>query len=456
MKLCIQYRTWLRMLVVLCCTACTTILFAQQPVVRNYKRTDYSSGQQNWWIDMTETGVMLFANGRGLLTFDSQEWCSYPLSNFSDVRAVHYNKVQDRIYAGGTNELGYFSHDSLSGRLTYCSLTTALPDDSHDFGEIWAIFQCENGNYVFSAKHHVLVMKPGGEFVTFRVPHAINCSALTPFGTILACRERVYTIRNMKLQPLAGSEALEGKTVRAITPLDDGRVLFATDCEGLWIYDGEHTESWNLDISDWLASNIIFCVARQGETIAFGTVRGGLAVRNLKDGSTLYANAGTGLQNNTVLSMRFDPQGNLWLGLDQGLAYVQVQSPYRELLSQNSTCGTGYTTLVDNGRILLGTNQGLYTLPWPVPSSAEPPVPVLMSGLSGQIWSLRNIGATYCAAATTAHGTYRAQRYAALMGWRVHGTSNRYPTSRSWQSLATTAGWQCWRRRPDSGTCATV
>ncbi len=387
-----SHLTQRRTLMAMLCWLCTAVVVAQQPVVNNYRPTDYSSGKQNWWIDMTETGVMLFANCQGLLTFDSEEWCTYPLNNFSDVRAVHYNKVQDRIYAGGTNEIGYYCHDPRVGSLKYNTLTDQLATDARDFGEIWAIFQCENGNYVFSAKHKVLVMKPGGEFVTFSVPHAINCSALTPYGTILACRERIYTIRNMKLQPLAGSEALAGKTVRAITPLDDGRVLFATDCEGLWIYDGEHAEPWTLDISDWLASNIIFCVARQGETIAFGTVRGGLAVRNLKDGTTLYANAGTGLQNNTVLSMRFDRQGNLWLGLDQGLAYVQVQSPYRELLSQNSTCGTGYTTLVDGGRILLGTNQGLYTLPWPVPSSAEPPVPVLMSGLSGQIWSLRNIG----------------------------------------------------------------
>ena len=53
-------------------------LSAQQPVVHNYVRTDYHGGKQNWSIDMTVSGIMLFANDDGLLTFDSQEWRTYP------------------------------------------------------------------------------------------------------------------------------------------------------------------------------------------------------------------------------------------------------------------------------------------------------------------------------------------------------------------------------------------
>lgn len=363
---------------------------AQQPVVRNYTRTDYASGRQNWCIDQTPTGVTLFANTQGLLTFDSREWHTHPLPNFSDVRAIYYERERDIIFAGGSNELGYFEHEPPNGRLRFRSLVGGLPAEAHDFGEVWAIFRCSNGNYVFQAKRHVFVMRPDGSFRVFRTDRAIMASSVSPFGTILAMRGGLMVIRDMKLQELSGTDVLADKQVQSILPMPDGRVLFATAADGLYVFDGQATTPFELPITPWLRENQIFCATLRGMTLALGTVGGGAAIVDLRPGGqTYFANRSTGLGNNTVLSLRFDVMGNLWLGLDQGLAFVLTQAPYKELLGHDNPYGSGYASLIDGGRLWLGTNQGLYVCPWREGITTEMLAPVPQ--LTGQVWSLRRI-----------------------------------------------------------------
>ena len=334
-----------------------------------------------------------------------------PLSNYSTVRCVHYDPDRDIIYAGGSNEFGYFEHDAVTGSLSYHSLIMELPEEERDFGEMWAIFRCDNGNYVFQAKQDVFVMKPSGEFVCFHVPVDILSSALSPMGTILASRDTIYTIRGMKLQKLAGTERLAGEIPLSILPYNN-KVLFATAHHGLFVYDGQTVEPWSLDITPYISEHQIFCAALQGDVLAVGTVRGGIVVKNLKTGKTSYTNLSTGLQNNTVLSMHFDALGNLWVGLDQGIAYVLTEAPFQELLGRESRYGTGYTSLIDGQHLLLGTNQGLYSTPWPPAVSATPPALRLLSGMTGQVWSLRGISGTILC------GGNRG-------AWQIHGDACR-------------------------------
>lgn len=79
-----------------------------------------------------------------------------------------------------------------------------------------------------------------------------------------------------------------------------------------------------------------------------------------------YFNENNGLRNNTVLSVAFDGQGNLWAGLDSGIDHVCLSSPFTNLYSYPYSYGTGYAAAVENGYLYLGTNRGLYYTSYPV------------------------------------------------------------------------------------------
>ena len=90
------------------------------PDIVNYPRDIYNAGTQNRGVVQDRNGVLYFANYQGLLSFDGTYWKNYPLPNKTVVRSVAIGK-DNRIYAGGEDEIGYFSPDK-AGRLVYTSL----------------------------------------------------------------------------------------------------------------------------------------------------------------------------------------------------------------------------------------------------------------------------------------------------------------------------------------------
>ena len=73
-----------------------------------------------------------------------------------------------------------------------------------------------------------------------------------------------------------------------------------------------------------------------------------------------YINNLNGLQNNTALTMEFDRSGSLWLGLDCGIDRIFLDSPIENLYGSINSKGAGYCSLIKDGTIYLGTNQGLF------------------------------------------------------------------------------------------------
>jgi len=108
----------------------------------------------------------------------------------------------------------------------------------------------------------------------------------------------------------------------------------------------------------------------------------------------MFLNTYSGLQNNTVLSAAFDNQQNLWLGLDNGIDYVLLNSPVMNLFGTNNLYGAGYTSYLKKNILYFGTNQGLYYTGYPYSGGSMPLKLNLINGMEGQVWSLTEIDNT--------------------------------------------------------------
>ena len=376
---------------------------AQRPLLYNFTPQDYNGGTQNWCISKTTDNRLLFANNQGLISYDSQLWHRMPLPNYSSMWAVYYDEARACAWVGGTGEAGYFAHDKATHTIGYHSIIGDLPAGKRDVGEVWRIMPWKNG-LVFQCRQCVLLRSDKGALTVVPSEHLIDCSAVVDGRLLVATKQGVFEVVNGQMVQQQGCETLVGKTIRSMLPLDNGTMVIATSNDGAYIYDGDSLKPLLMDITPFLKQNEVFCAAIQGKQLAFGTVHCGAVIKNLETGTTQYANMATGLKNNTVLSMKFDELNNLWLGLDQGLAYVMPGSPYGNLLTDVNNIGTGYTSLVWDGRLYLGTNQGVYYLPHPIPNSAIPPAPIPVVGLSGQAWRLTAIDGTLLCG--NDHGAY--------------------------------------------------
>lgn len=364
--------------------------WAQHPILHNYEPATYNGGTQNWSVVQGLDGRMLIGNNYGLLGFDGRNWDLFRLPNYTAVRAVHYDEPTGHVFVGGTDEFGYYAGDSTTGDMEYHSLSASL-DAAHGVsGEVWNIFRCR-GRIVVQTKERLFLVDGRTEkVVPIAVPGRIETAVAYEDGVVVAGKTGIWTIGDDgRCRRTAWGDGLSGMTVRAMVEMDEG-LVFATARSGLFILRRGETKviPLELDITPYLCENQIFCAAVSGRQMAIGTVSGGLVVKDFGTGTTTYANTRTGLLVNTVLSVFFDNGGNVWMGLDNGIAHMRAHACGFALTGTIGGIGTGYASAREGGVIFLGTNQGLYTLPYPLAPSPTPVVPQLVPGMTGQVWGL--------------------------------------------------------------------
>lgn len=127
------------------------------PEIRNYKRSDYKGGTQNWNIDQDENDNVYFANNDGLFQFDGSVWSKYTLPNKSVVRSIKTDK-SGKIYVGGYNEFGYFKPNT-NGQLVYFSLSKYLTKKNiSTIDIIWKI-HIYNNEVIFQSFENAFILK---------------------------------------------------------------------------------------------------------------------------------------------------------------------------------------------------------------------------------------------------------------------------------------------------------
>ncbi|MBO4361393.1 MAG: hypothetical protein J5823_01280 [Paludibacteraceae bacterium] len=370
--------------------------------VTNFAVADYAAGTQNWQLVTTANNWLYAANNYGLLEYDGSQWRVYGMYYGNLPRSIA--KLDDRaIFIGATNDIGVFT-PTTKGGMHYTSFITDGNAIEANFGEVWDI-EFVNRQVYFFARHRI---------ITAAVANSANLDsiALTDIRTVstdsrIFCAEEIggaiyvgtddglYLLSGTRMNRIHGSDILRGYEVRCIQALDDTRLLIATDLGGLYLYDGSRITSFRTDADAFLRKNQLYTFAIRGDVIALGTVLQGIVVMDTRGKNCRYISRKDGLQNNTILSMTFDSRANLWVGLDQGIDYVQLASTRQYLSDEQTNFGAGYAALRVQERggthYYYGTNQALYT-------KTDPAQPLqLVEGSMGQVWSLSEIdGTVYC------------------------------------------------------------
>lgn len=359
------------------------------PPIINYPKKVYGGGTQTWSITQDNRGFMYFGNNDGLLEFDGAFWKKYALPDLFLYRSVMI-AADGTIYIGISNEFGYMKPDS-TGSLTYCSISHDFRDITGNFNDIWRIVETPGGIY-FQSKSKIFfyhdkildVILPEKEF-----------NYLFKAGESLYTSERqsgLVVLDGLKIYKASGGDFFSGLSIESVIQFDENRVVIGTAKNGLFLYDGKKAVPWAPEASRFLEENSLFCgTALTGKYFAYGSIRDGIVLIDKSGKPVQHLNQARGLQNNTVLCAFCDRDNNLWLGLDNGITFIETNSPITYYNYGKSLPGTGYASVLANGMLYGGTNQGLYVKKWkdyedPLDSSEDfIPVP----GTQGQVWSLR-------------------------------------------------------------------
>lgn len=360
--------------------------------VMNFQRPDYDFGTQNWDMTQDMLGKIYVANYNGMMVFDGLRWRHYYLPNFTTVRSLLYDNDTDRIYAGGSEEFGYFYPEESTGRLKYHSLSAGLPANGNVFSEVWDIFKI-NGNIIFRCDNCIFSFSHNNTNKLI-VPGRISSSCAIGRKVFLGMEDgRIFSLKDGNLGQLKEECALNVNKIVAILPFDDSSLLACTPTDGVFlIKEGVVTPFIN-EFTRHLDSIQIFCAKSIDGVYVFGTVTDGAYIWDTNNNVFHRVNKDSGLKNNTVLNVCFDRYSNPWLCLDNGLAYVALDSPCRRLVAESASIGAGYASAMAGDNLLLGTNQGLYIKRLPSNgfdyNVSDSPV------IKGQVWSITPCGEAF-------------------------------------------------------------
>ncbi len=361
------------------------------PAVTNFSRSDYQAGTQNWSVGQDSRGIMYFGNNKGLLEYDGTNWHVFELPNRTILRSFVFPD-KGVIYVGGQNEIGAM-HMGPTGKYDYKTLTEKVPEKWQGFEDVWKIFDqddklyfcSEKAVFLFQGEEMQVIEPPGGRFENFFLLD----------GNIYLQDQKQGLFRHggKDLQIVPGSEALKKERIVAMLPYHDDRTLVITFSAGIYMMDADGVQPWNTSITEFLITNQAYCAIQLADgNYAIGTSQNGVIIMDTNGDLVMHLNREKGLQNNTILCVYQDLQQNLRMGLDNGIDFAEINSPFTIIRPETGIKGTGYASIIHDGKLYLGTNQGLYCTEWNAQKSlSDLPVFQLVKNAKGQVWNINQL-----------------------------------------------------------------
>ena len=358
-------------------------IFSQElPPIENYSSKIYGAENQNWAISQSDKNYIYIANNSGLVEFNGEKWRLYPSSNNTVLRSV--NCIGDKIYTGSYMEFGFWKENNF-GNLEYTSLSEKLQESliEEDFWNIihfedWVLFQSLSRIYIFNTIDQTFKIIASK---TQQLPKALKVNGSIFFQKL---NEGIFKIENGEPVLVSEAEVFKNDILVNIFEVDD-KIIYLTQNSGFHYLAENGIRKWEINANEIFSEISVYSSLQLSDgSFILGTIANGIYQLDKNGDLLLQLNQEKGLNNNTVLTMLEDRDQNLWLGLDNGISVVNMNSPFSVFNDFKGELGSVYTSVIFNDNLYLGTNQGLFYKKLGSNNDFD-----FIDGTDGQVWCFR-------------------------------------------------------------------
>jgi DNA-binding CsgD family transcriptional regulator len=346
--------------------------------IKNFAPSEYGAGIQNIDFAQNRDLDLFVANNLGVLSFNGTTWGKHALNTGKKYRSLAFDETTNRLYSGSQGDFGYFEGD-----WHYVSLRDKTPPEFVDFDEVWDVLLFDSkvyfctfqGIYIYDGDTVSTITREGGFNRSFRAGNRLFTQS--PTGALFEIQGRslialsqqshghdvaagvirsedgyvvLYNSGRVELLDAPGStklyegmiQALSGNYVNHVRQISDGRVVVSTQRAGLFLFDQQANLLDHISLSD-------------------------------------------GLMSNACLRVFQDHGGNLWVGMQNGIAVIDIDSPLRLINQDIDLQGSGYEAYETEEGAYYTTSNGIYFLPNNVASSQ------FLTGTEGPAYGLQLI-----------------------------------------------------------------
>jgi DNA-binding CsgD family transcriptional regulator len=349
------------------------------PPIQIFTSQDYNAENQNWDISQSLDKTIYIANNKGLLEFNGANWQLYPSPNQSIMRSVKV--VKEKIYSGYYMEFGYWQKNEL-GTLSYMSLSKNLDlIEDEQFWTIleldhWILFHSLNRIYIYNANDETFDIIDSETNIT-------NISKVDDAIYIQRVDDGLYKIENGRDILISNDAILQNNIIVNIFSKNNGLLIQTQDAGIFELHDANLRQSRDFSSPELQNISVYASMLLKDNSYVLGTISNGI-IHLSDEGDIVYQiNQNEGLSNNTVLSILEDIDGNIWLGLDNGVNCLNINSPFKIYNDEKGILGTVYTSAIHQNNLYLGTNQGLFYKSLEGSEDFK-----FIEGTQGQVWCL--------------------------------------------------------------------
>ena len=328
--------------------------------ITNFNLSESVYSNQNWAIVQDNDEVMLFANRRGMLTYDGALWQEISLPDI--IFSMVSDPQKNRIYAGCRNGFGYLSKNE-KGIYNYTELSATLKNVS----EISKIEMTSDAVYFYNNEtiNRCLLGNLSNS-------HQFSTSAANPFAGTLKFKDKIYVlvsgkglhvIENDSLNALSGITETPAEILFSL-PFDNAHVMVGTGNDELFLFDGKTFTKFLFEGQKQVTENILSSGVELNENeVAISTVTGGCLIINKKTGETAQSiNYRTGLPDDELYAIGKDRSNGLWLSHEYGLSRIDNNLPVKNYSSYPGLEGNLNAVATNSGTVYVATSQGVYFL----------------------------------------------------------------------------------------------
>jgi ligand-binding sensor domain-containing protein/DNA-binding CsgD family transcriptional regulator len=327
------------------------------PFIRNYKPETYGADNQNWSAVQDNQGILYFANNNGVLRFNGSSWQIVGAAgNLSTIRSLAIDS-KGTIYAGGYAEFGYLD-ENRNGQIFYHSMIGKIPPQYRKFNDVWQIFPTRRGIVFHSTYFSYYYINDTIEVI--KHPNESSRSFNVFDRVLIQFKDRLRELIDGKLIDIPLGEQFSRFAVAFMIPFQQNTILVGTESDGLMIYDYKTLISFPTEADEFMKKNKLYSgIPLNDGSIALGTLHGGLMIIDKTGKSLLHLNTENGLQNNTIISIKTDNTGDLWVIMDQGIDCIEIGSPISKLYNSQLE-GNVYAVNLFHDKLYIATHHGLF------------------------------------------------------------------------------------------------
>jgi ligand-binding sensor domain-containing protein len=329
--------------------------------LRNYNSAEYQIGNENWSVREANSGIMYFANSKGVYSYDGVQWklIKTPQAALS----LGVDNKTEKIFTGCRYGFGYISRNE-DGTEAYHSLSK----DITEVEDVTDIFI--NGNeVVFFDNKNVYT----ADINYLKITQIMRGSETRKFTGLIKHQNKLYVnIAGEGLRVISGQSfmkiqpdplMLNAKLLFGI-PFTQGSSLIGTEDNQLLIFDGAKTTPFKVEAQAYIDDNLLASATDiSGTQICIATMAGGCLLINKQSGKTeSMLNYRTGLPDDEILAVEKDSEGGLWMAHSQGITRADLRVGFKTYSNYPGLEGYLISSLNYSGKLYVSTSEGVFYL----------------------------------------------------------------------------------------------